>query len=286
MSDWFFALGHVSKSELINTGTALRNFPLQSDMTGGRVWVHRPANGAEIVTHATYVDSLSGHRYAYGGFEFEYKLWSLSPKMVKYIKDTYFPNGYSSEMTVMLHSRSTGDWEAYNVIAKYPNIREESSMAAGGLSEFTLVFTNGSLASNGPDLGLSVSDSEDWEETVTSSISIDVTNEGDDSTFDDAIVNVTLHEKTDLDGTTATNWNIEYSTDGTNYSSTPPGTLSDTTHLRYSRSDILASGNTYDTITINLISNATGSATITTSVSTTGDTNSGNNTNVLNITII
>ena len=286
MSDWFFKTGHVSKAELVNTGTALRNFPLQSDMNNGRVWIRRPADGADIVVPANFVDSISGHRYAYGGYEFQYKLWSLSPKMVKYIKDTFFPNSYSSQITVMLYNRANGEWEAYNAIAKYPNVRDEAAMAMGGLNEFTITFTKGTFANEGPDVYPIIDDSNDWTALSNSTITIEVTNGGDDVTFDDVITTVELDSKTVYVSSTYSGWTISYSTNnGTSYSGTPPMDLADITHLRYTRSDALAESDSYGDIVITLNSTTSGSGTLTITATTTGDTDNTNDSEELVITI-
>lgn len=272
MTDFIIYPGTVSKQFLLNNGTALRNFPVQVDMTNGRVWVFRPGNGSGIVVPAKFVETITGDIKAYGGFTFPWPLQGLTPLMSKYFRDTYMNSSYSGDVTVSTFNRETGAWEYYNAKGRWPNVKSEAEMALGGLHNVNVTFVNAIAAFDGPDMTLTEGGTTTWLVTATTDIDFTADNVGDDETFNIVYVTVDITANVDYSSHSATGWTAEYSINsGTSYSGTPPGDLTTVTNVRFDRNDVLIAGNSYDVITVTFDGIITGASTITSDVSTVGD---------------
>lgn len=129
----------VDLATLYSTGQKVTDFPLQDDMAGRR-WL-RPGDTADVISPARFVDTPTGQRFAYGGYVFEWLFRGLSPKMVNYLFVNIFGSTYSNKVTVQTWNRSTGQWEAYQCIAKFPNVTNDTSRLAGGFDNFKVTFT-------------------------------------------------------------------------------------------------------------------------------------------------
>jgi hypothetical protein len=148
MADGFYIIsGWVALATLYSDGYEIKGLPIQSDMTHGRRWL-RPGNTADIVYPAAFVDTPTGQRFAYGGLVFKWPLRNMSPKMVYFIQDEFFPGGgsfmtraYSAKLTAQTFNRSTGEWEAYRTWAKFANVSQEAEPVAGGFDNLEIHFT-------------------------------------------------------------------------------------------------------------------------------------------------
>ncbi len=152
---FFITTGWVSQEALYVVGLKIENFPIQSDQDTGRQWF-RPGNDADILSTA-YTQDLDKRRYSYGRAGWLWSLNVLSPKMTDYIFTTIFDSKYNAKVTVQTYNRSTGAWEIYNAMARFPNLREEAKPAAGGYHEFAIKFSRAVIAPVGPEISMSIS---------------------------------------------------------------------------------------------------------------------------------
>lgn len=120
------------------------SFAVQADMDVGREWF-RPGNTSDVARlGAEYGYGIMGNGKAYGGVEFTWEFRYLTPKMVKYISDTFFDSGgeITANVTVRTKNRSTGEWEYYQCVAQL-NDPANATPAGGGYDEYKIKFVNG-----------------------------------------------------------------------------------------------------------------------------------------------
>lgn len=267
-------------------------------MVNGRVWI-RPGNTADVLVPARLIDSPTGQRFAYGGMVFQWPMRGLTPNMVKHIQDTYFnfsgsPTNFfhkhwSNKLTVQTFNRATGDWEAYNVWARFTNFAGEATPALGGYDEMLISFTAFAVAPEGPDVEASSSYSAaEYFVGVEFDFSMIATNIGDNDTIGNTTYNYSFPTELDMiaidiGGATVT---VEYSTNnGSSYSPTPPGDLTTVTDLRLTYQDTIAesAAATHQIVTIK--PNATNTVANAFTVTTVGDTDNSNDTDSTNLTL-
>lgn len=281
---FWLAAGHISKAAMSEASHDIGLFPRQSDQYVGRDWL-RPDNDADVVEYGSLVDALDGSRHQYGGTEWKWKLRVLTPGMVKYIEDTFFSSGRSSNVTVRNYDRSTGTWTIYHAIMRYEP-RESFELAGGGFDRYTVSFIDGVEATEGPDLTINKAHSGNFTQGVDGTFSILVENAGDAATHADIVVTDALPAELDLVSASGTSWTVTYSTDGTTYSGTPPDPISDTTHVRLTYTSAVAAGGAAPVISLVVNANTTGDIDNTASVTTAGDTDTDNNSDTDTVTVV
>lgn len=294
---YFIIDGWVSRAEMYSLGLQVPNFPTQDDMVNGRLWI-RPGNTADIVKPARFVDTPVGTRYAYGGLVWQWPMVNLSPKMVSYIQETYFqPNGspsdfffreWSNKLTVQTFNRTSGEWETYHVRGRFADVTNEASPTAGGFTDLMISFTAFEIAPEGPDLTPSVTiPGANFYVGVELDVEFNVQNIGDGESIQDSQWEIAIPTNATFSGISFSYpTTIEYSEDnGSNYSTTPPSPLSNTTNIRGTLVTELLSGEVTDTYTMTLIPTADGSLDVTIVVTTDSDQDDGNNSDTDSVTV-
>lgn len=278
-SGYRLAPGWISEAQLVAVTYDLDVFPVQSDQDTGRAW-QRPDNTSDVVSPVgEFVDALDFSRGGYGGAEFTWKLRTLTPKMVNYLFTTVFSSAYSASVTARTFNRATGEFEVYQAIAVWPDVRADADPAAAGYDNFMIKFLDGAAAPEGPDMTVSVSHVGGVSLNTNETFTITATNDGDGATYADIVVVATLHASLDFASTAASGWTIEYSTNGGGaYSSTIPAPPNSTTNVRYTRTSALNAGVAATAISLVAAPIAAGTLTLAATVTTTGDTGAGNNT--------
>jgi len=212
--------------------------------------------------------------------------------MVQYVQDTLFAGDvHSANLTVQTQNRRGGDWETYNVIGRLPDYGSEVELAAGGYDMHSLSFVNGLAAPDGPD----VSPSQEWTlltAGLEGYVTFTVTNSGTSTsranatTFADIILTYPIPTKLDLVSVTGSGWDVEYSTDGVSYSATPPSPISNTTHIQCTYAAQLIASGTTNGLIVTVEPNDSGDDTSAVTATTTGDTNTGDDTDTETISIV
>lgn len=232
---FYIYAGWGSRSQCVTEGLEVSQFVIQDDMKGRR-WL-RPGNTSDVVTPARLVDSISGRRNSYGGVRFDWNMQNLSPKMVKYIRDTFFGGGYSAQLTVQTFNRGSGEWECYQVYGKMPNERDSAEAMAGGYNNYIISFVGGVAAPETHDLALSVGYLGDIQAGSNLVLQIALNNEGDAATYTITYLTLQLGGGNEyVTNTTPTNWTDEFSNDGVTYYSSvliAPFTAAEVTHIRW-----------------------------------------------------
>ncbi len=241
---YIWAKGFISRQQLLQIGVAIKDMPTQSDMRAGRLWI-RPGNEADVIRPAALVDSLSGKRYPYGGAVFKWPMVNLSPKMVRYIHETFFDFNWYAEMTVQTFNRASGNWECYWVTARWPDYSAEAEMVAGGYSNFQINFVNGVSAPTGPSLQISGSFGGNFTIGSTGIFEFRVTNLSTSPTFSPVQVDYAYPDEFFHYGYSVSpnTWKVYWSTDGVSYQDLQlyPASPAQIRHLRFIYSGILGS---------------------------------------------
>lgn len=276
---FFIASGHVSRSQMQVNGYEIKGLPIQTDQIGGRQWI-RPGNTADVVKPATLVDSISGKRFSYGGQVFKWPMVNLSPKMVYFLHDTFFSLNWHAELTVQTFNRATGEYEAYQVDAKWPDYATEAEPSAGGYNNFVLTFINGVIAPEGPEVSLTGSADGNFVAGSYGTYSVTVANTGDDDTFSNIQVDTELSSSFIFTNEVSLGWTFFWSQNGSDYYSylsNPPGSLLQVRYGRWITSNTVNANSTSLPIdlTFNLTLSGTFSQTFT--VTMDGDVDDTNN---------
>ena len=269
---YFIYKGFVPKSQLLVEGVNIKRLPTQSDQIAGRLWI-RPGNEADLVHPSALVDSISGRRFPYGGAVFKWPMMGMSPKMVRYLHETYFDFNWYAELTVQTFNRANGDWEAYWVTARWPDYTSEAELSAGGYNNFQINFVNGIIAPDGSDLVIDGEASGNFQIGSFGTFTLHISNSGDSVNFDPIYVDYHLPDEMIYDSYGGDGWDLFWSTDGITYSNiatSPP--VSDSL-VRYARLRYIYELEASDTInvSINLRPNTSGNSTNIFVVSTAGD---------------
>ena len=276
---YYIYKGFVPKSQLLVQGVNIKRLPTQSDQTAGRLWI-RPGNEADLVHPSALVDSISGRRFPYGGAVFKWPMMGMSPKMVRYLHETYFDFNWYADLTVQTFNRANGDWEAYWVTARWPDYTSEAELSAGGYNNFQINFVNGIIAPDGTDLVIDGTSSGNFQVGSFGTFNLTVSNSGDSVNFDPIYINYTIPIEMVYDSFSGAGWDLFWSTDGITYfdiSTTIPATND---LVRYARLRYIYELNEAESIdvSINLRPNVSGISTNGFTVSTAGDNGVDNKT--------
>lgn len=273
MTEYRMASSTRSVAEIEASASFLiENFPIQSDQVAGHEW-RSPVDGSDqVASVGELVTSMDGHQFGYGGAELTWVLPALSPQMVNYIWTTIFQSKYSNAITIKTRNRKGGEFEVYNVVALW-KLETEQEGEVGGY-RLTIPMHSGTLASAGPTLSNSTTfDGSALVVDQDGAYDITISNTGSSATFDPVTVVATLPSNVDYVSNVATGWTVDYSDDGITYAGAPTAS---TAYVRFTRSDVLDSGNSYPVISIGVTATATGIATLSTTGSTTGSANATN----------
>ena len=296
---FFIIDGWVSRAVLYVNGLQIPNFPTQTDMINGRLWI-RPGDQADVVNPARLVNNPVGQRFAYGGLTFMWPMVNMSPNMVKYVQETYFsPAGapssffqrsWSNQLTVQTFNRASGDWETYHVYGRFTDFAAEAELAAGGYNNMQIQFTAIKEAPLGPDVEISTAYSPPYYEFIEDIVTATMTNSGDSDTFQNTTLTWDVPSTVDFVSADNSNYpssTIQYSDDnGVSYSSTPPGDLTTVTNVRIILGTELATGANTGAFTFTFTPQGGETEfTSTFTVATDGDQEASNNTDTDVLTI-
>lgn len=285
---YWIVLGYMSRSQMQIDGYEIKGLPVQEDQRSGRQWI-RPGNDADVVRPASIVDSISGKRYAYGGSTFTWPMVNLSPKMVKYLHETYFDNDWSSELTIQTFNRATGNWEAYQAVARWPDYASEAETAAGGYNNFKIAFVNCSPAPQGPDVATGGDAFGSFTLGSTGTYAVAITNIGDTPTFAEISVTTVLDDNQVYAGSSGFSWVAYWSGNGVEYFpilSEPPNDVVDIRYLKWIYLENLETLQTSYDLNLTVLFNASGNFTNDFTVYNDGDIDTTNNTITFDVVIV
>lgn len=293
---FFICEGWVTRGEMYVNGSQIKNLPIQSDMVNGRRW-QRPASTADVVKPARLVDTPTGQRFGYGGLVFSWPMQGLSPKMVAYLQNTYFATGsnffergWSNKLTVQTFNRASGEWETYHTYGRFPNLDGEAEPAMGGYNNFQLYFTAYKLAPEGADMDLNVTYPLGNIYTNTNyTFTVNATNIGDESTFDDVVFNYQIPENfVYVSATSSAPIVITYSINGgASYTGSPPMDLGTLTNIKIAYTNLVPASSTSTNISITLTPDVVSTDNESTmSVTTDGDGEAGDKSNSTELDIV
>lgn len=269
---YYIYKGFVSKSQLLAQGTNIKKFPIQSDQTAGRLWI-RPGNEADLIHPSALVDSISGKRFPYGGAIFKWPMMGMSPKMVRYMHETYFDFNWYAELTVQTFNRANGDWEAYWVTARWPDYTSEAELSAGGYNNFQIGFVNGIIAPDGTDLTIDGISSGNFQIGSFGTFELTISNTGDSVNFDPIYIDYAIPIGMIYDGYGGLGWDLLWSNNGTTYfniATDPPVSNSLVKYIRLRYTFELDPSDTVN-VSINLRPDTSGTSHNIFTVSTSGD---------------
>lgn len=276
-TDW------VSKAQLYANGVELKRMAPQD-----RPWIRQPGNEGDLIEHAKVVDTPSGQRFGLGALVFSWPMQGLSPQMVAYLQTTYFNTALSTnnfyqrakhnKLTVQTFNRASNVWEAYHVHARLADLKNGAELSQGGFNNLKIDFTATAIAPDGPDLSLTGA-IDPAQVGVPFEVELAITNEGDEATFNNIAIVVTIPDGTsynDID--LPSDSYIEYSVNGgTVYSESVPGDLTTITHIRVVHTAQLDTGTTLN-IDIELIADtANADVDFAATVVSSGDIDDSNN---------
>lgn len=291
--------GWVSLSELLLSGEDITAMPTQADQIKGRRWI-RPADLADVVRPARFVDTPSGTRFAYGGLIFTWPMVNLSPMMVKYLQTTYFsPSGtpsnfynrtWSNKLTVQTFNRASGVYEAYHVFGRFANFEGEAETALGGYNNLQIRYTAVAEAPEGPNLDPDISISVGASNLyvgVNFTFVLDSQNIGDADTWGTNQIDYTVPPEFDfVQVTSAASLTITYSVNsGVSYSGTAPGDLTTITNVRCIYNATIQQNLSSLDVNFEVTPNTAGAVTNIISFTTEGDTDDTNNAVTSNLTV-
>jgi hypothetical protein len=269
---YYIYKGFVTRSQLLAQGVNIKRFPTQSDQTAGRLWI-RPGNEADLVHPSALVDSISGRRFPYGGAVFKWPMMGMSPKMVRYMHETYFDFNWYADLTVQTFNRANGDWEVYWVTARWPDYTSEAELSAGGYNNFQINFVNGIIAPDGTDLVIDGHASGNFQIGSSGTFSLTISNSGDSVNFDPIYVNYELPSELVYESYGGLGWDLFWSTDGITYFDIATVTPIPTSLVLFIRLRYIYELNPAESVgvSVNLRPNTSGISHSTFTVSTAGD---------------
>lgn len=276
---YYIIKGFVSKAELLLSGVNIKSLPVQSDQSRGRLWI-RPGDEADVVKPSSLVDNLSGRRFPYGGAQFKWPMMNLSPKMVRYLHETYFEFNWYAELTVQTFNRASGDWECYLVTARWPDYSAEAEMAAGGYNKFQINFVNCITAPDGPNLILDGEASGNFIIGAAGTFTMTVGNIGDADTFDTTYVNYHLPDAFVFQSyVLGTGWDLLWSSDGITYNDVvlSPPSSTDVHYLRWVHEGVIEDGENASSFSVTLRPDEGGDISNVFIATTAGDVDEGDN---------
>lgn len=277
--------GTLSQNEFDNNVYDLTARTRPSGMPAIVDWF-QPLQESPDVFHkfAQVVDSWDG-RAGFGGSHFEWWLGPMNSEMVTQLRSDLSMTAVESALVTARtndgHSGLT-KWPVVNATILWPDSHRDMRRIGGEMWMLRFKFINATISPVGPDVyPSSVTQDIDFVVSSDGVYTITITNsdgasDGGASTYDDVVVIVELDTDLDLVSTTAAAWDVEYSTNGVDYSGTPPSPISDTTHLRYTYTSTLAPGENASTIAITVNPSGSTNVDLTVTSTTSGDTDTGN----------
>ncbi len=257
----------------------LTALPLQAGQTWRTRWKIPLDDSSMTDQWAETVGSLSGMGQAHGQGAFTWKLGGLLPSMVYFLEQdaTLFDGAASQQFTVMHWTRQ--GWAVYWVWGSIQPHRASSEPGfRSGLMRRPIDFVVVQEAPEGPDLTPTLSHEDPLTQGLDADYTVTVENVGDGAALLAILVEMTLDADFTFVEIVATGWTVEYFEDSVWVETvTTPG---DVTAWRATYDSSLAAAATSSAITLTINPDLTGNYDPEVTVTTSDDTDNGNDTDV------
>jgi len=267
------AVGWLNRVQLDSTYEITR-LPKQSDQ--GRAPWRIPLNNSSVYEQWGEVSrSLGGSAGGYGNGNFTWELGGLTPGMMDYVQHTLFSGKAAEQFTIMTWDRQ-GRWQTVWAWGYYERMADAGEPGwRKGYALLRIPFVVEQDAPTGPDVVMTIAAPEMTVNTQADIIAT-ASNQGDGATYDDIVYTVDLPTEMTFVSAAVATGTLTYYESGAWVSSV--GTPADVTRVRVILSDVLNAGASADSLTITVMPNSDGTVNVTGSISTIGDTDTGNDT--------
>jgi hypothetical protein len=263
----------------LTTAYNLTGLPLQAGQTWRTRWKIPLDDSSVTDGWAETVESLSGLGQKHGQGAFTWKLGGLLPSMVYFLEQdaTLFDGKASQQFTVQHWTRQ--GWKIYWTWGSLQPHRASAEPGfRKGLTRRPIDFVIVQDAPIGPDLTPTLAHEDPLTQGLDADYTVTVENVGDGAALETILVEMTLPGDFTFVDLTGTGWTLEYFESGMWVSSV--GTPADVTAWRATYDSALAAGATSSAITLTINPDLVGNYDPEVTVTTSDDTDNGNDTDV------